>query len=369
MDDLEVLRPVNLQIGTDEEGGINRHLFGHEEHDISDQGGKYEAQEKHRDGDSDSDSDSDGESVEEEEEEIFGYRPPTFCARIFLIIFNVVLPIMWLGAGCYYCYEIAQLYYVDDDGLDQDYNRNDMEICYFMITAFITFCTIATISFFLWYCGDGKKLTMPRKALELFASTSLVGWGTYIFFFAGDNTDEFLDSDLYMYCLASYYFIVFFAFYTIATIFDHFFPCCCRSEVCCDFDMGRKRLKEEREVYQYVDSDGNVLHQEEVYENKKKQSKNKNGENDVTLFVANERDMSVASAMDARLGISVRKSDDDDSDDDKDKKKSKKSRGKKRRDKEKKRKHDKKRRHRRKKEQEQWAPFCYIPIFSWAQKR
>lgn len=154
--------------------------------------------------------------------------------------------------------------------------------------------------------------------------------------------------------------------------------------------MGRKRLKEERVVVQYVDEDGNMLHQEEVLVDEKKQAKvmkaklqtqmtrqGADGGAGKGMHGGGNDDFSELTgdggrSMDSRLGITVLKSDDDDSDDDdlcddkirkkkrsKDRKKGAKSDGKK-----KKRKHEKhRRRHKQRGKQEQWATFCYIPIF------
>lgn len=191
--------------------------------------------------------DNDDEEIESNEEDIdwdddFTRTGPGFCAKaislwyVIKVIVNVVFPICWVTLGAYYAADYFALYYTDaDDGEWDGLNSADKEIAYFSVTAIFIVAVSLLISLILHL----MNFVSFQIYFEICSSATILVYGLVVYYTNVNNTsEEFFYSEMNGWAAATIALAGFMLLYHLVIYLKCRFPCCCRGQVCCDWDNG-----------------------------------------------------------------------------------------------------------------------------------
>lgn len=187
----------------------------------------------------DGNSSDEDEDDEDEDDGVFERMGCGYCASAgnlwyVKITLNVILPICWVALGGYYAEDYFALYYADaDDGEWDGFNSADKQIVYFCVTAII----IVGVSLLMSLILHLMKFVSFRMYLEIASSASILIYGLVAYYSNVNNTsNEFFYSYMNGWAIATITLAGFMLLYHTINYLDYIFPCCCRGDVCCDWD-------------------------------------------------------------------------------------------------------------------------------------
>lgn len=176
--------------------------------------------------------------------------PVAVSARLksILVLNNLVLPLVYLSSGLYFCWDEMMTYYGDADK-ETGYNDTDVQLKWYSITA-LAACLFLFLADVILYCLGHTNI---RKILDIFVSVVIAVLGVY-WYQLGNSlvgteapSGAFKDTHLFIWVQVTICFSAYFALHSIVSYTSFLFPCCCLHKRCCSCSLDGYKSDEEEE--------------------------------------------------------------------------------------------------------------------------